>query len=636
MNKRILVSLIVIGVVGASVGVSSLALFNDQETSANNEFTTGTLDLKVDWRESYNGEEIERQKLTNDPGSIFNFEDIKPGDHGNASISLHLDDNPGWIWMKLDQTSSGGTCVEPERKVEGDCGTTGELDEELEFVIWADDGDGVREDNENIIFQGTGEELEEQSISEEGVLLDGNPSTDDTEPFPGEETGYVGVKWKLPRDTGNIVQADSITYDIGFYTEQRRHNDNPDNPWSDSDEEPENEPPVASFERANDKPFSTTVGTDVRLYSTSTDDDEITKKKWELGDGTTKFGQDIWHSWEEEGNYTVTLTVTDSDGEKDSVSHKMEVKANENGEPSDEIPEADFSYTKENRTVTFNASSSTDDKGIGSYSWNFGDGETGSGEVVEHTYNESGSYDVELTVTDTSGQTDTSTRQVTVGETGDNETTVYTAVQGNTTVELQPLEGDQTVQELYDFRLPDRYDNQADNDVLNGATYPGTGPYYESAGTGDLQQQETSIMFLYDGPNGLSLVVVHDMAGGDGGSATWEISDLPESGQWVVKDDLYLDSDGTKASSNYDDWDVNSEPQTINWTWGGGGTDGGAFQPLGDDFSFTIDPAFNEESPIYEEHYNGDIDEWQVLSGDRSNPDRTTLELDEEVQITAN
>jgi len=45
-------------------------------------------------------------------------------------------------------------------------------------------------------------------------------------------------------------------------------------------------------------------------------------------------------------------------------------------------------------------SKSTDNRGIASYSWDFGDGSTGSGAVTEHTYNSVGTYNVKLTVTD--------------------------------------------------------------------------------------------------------------------------------------------------------------------------------------------------------------------------------------------
>lgn len=56
-------------------------------------------------------------------------------------------------------------------------------------------------------------------------------------------------------------------------------------------------------------------------------------------------------------------------------------------------------------TVTFNASNSTSETadGIESYEWRFGDGTTANGSVVTHTYNDTGTYRVYLTVTDSNG-----------------------------------------------------------------------------------------------------------------------------------------------------------------------------------------------------------------------------------------
>jgi predicted ribosomally synthesized peptide with SipW-like signal peptide len=43
--------------------------------------------------------------------------------------------------------------------------------------------------------------------------------------FPNSTTAYVGFEWWLPVDHANEVQTDSVSFDIGFYTEQCRHND---------------------------------------------------------------------------------------------------------------------------------------------------------------------------------------------------------------------------------------------------------------------------------------------------------------------------------------------------------------------------------------------------------------------------
>lgn len=268
MNKRLLVSLMIIGLVAAGLGGTTIAVFNDSETSADNQFVAGELDLQIDWEESYNGEQVETQELTNDPGAIFELEDLKPGDHGEATVSLHLDDNPGWIWMNFNQTSNwDNACTEPERKAEGQCGSEGELGEHLMFTIWSDDGDNVLQEDENVIFEGTAHELSEQSQISEGLLLDSDPSTEEVEAFPASETKYTGIKWEIPLETGNEIQGDSKTFDIGFYTEQERHNpqepETPEEPGNET--EPPEEPPT------NDSDANDTVenGTDADLKAIS-------------------------------------------------------------------------------------------------------------------------------------------------------------------------------------------------------------------------------------------------------------------------------------------------------------------------------------------------------------------------------
>ncbi|MEE9617580.1 MAG: PKD domain-containing protein [Anaerolineae bacterium] len=60
-----------------------------------------------------------------------------------------------------------------------------------------------------------------------------------------------------------------------------------------------------------------------------------------------------------------------------------------------------------NATVVFTETSATDGGPIVAWGWDFGDGETGSGQVVSHTYAAAGDHTVMLAVTDTCGYTDT-------------------------------------------------------------------------------------------------------------------------------------------------------------------------------------------------------------------------------------
>lgn len=67
------------------------------------------------------------------------------------------------------------------------------------------------------------------------------------------------------------------------------------------------------------------------------------------------------------------------------------------------------------RTVNFNGSKSFDlDGSITKYSWDFGDGATSEGKTVKYSYSTNGLYTVQLTVTDTDGNTNTDTTYINI------------------------------------------------------------------------------------------------------------------------------------------------------------------------------------------------------------------------------
>jgi serine protease len=84
------------------------------------------------------------------------------------------------------------------------------------------------------------------------------------------------------------------------------------------------------------------------------------------------------------------------------------------GPPVDAPPVAAFTFSCTGLSCTFNGTGSTDDNGITSHAWSFGDGATASGATASHTFAAGGTYTVTLTVTDTGGQTGALSSPVTV------------------------------------------------------------------------------------------------------------------------------------------------------------------------------------------------------------------------------
>ncbi|WP_394205225.1 M4 family metallopeptidase [Shewanella waksmanii] len=83
------------------------------------------------------------------------------------------------------------------------------------------------------------------------------------------------------------------------------------------------------------------------------------------------------------------------------------------GPVGNQPPNADFSYSASQLVVSF-TDLSTDDKGVVSHQWQFGDGMTSSQQNPTHTYASAGSYAVSLTVSDAEGKSDTHSVTVTV------------------------------------------------------------------------------------------------------------------------------------------------------------------------------------------------------------------------------
>ncbi len=226
--KKILISVSVIAAVAAVVAGVTTAFFSDTETSTGNTFTAGSIDLRVDLKGTDGLNTIEPFGLTDLEGrKIFNYTDLKPGDKGEATISLHVYDNDAWGCLDITnlQFNDNG-CTEPEAIDAGDntCNEhpDGELQNYLLFTVWRDyNCDNVLDEGETIVDRANNKLIREMTLPiADSQNLWGNGDTD----LKGSYTYCIGISWNLPWDTGNIVQSDSVVADGVFSAIQSRNN----------------------------------------------------------------------------------------------------------------------------------------------------------------------------------------------------------------------------------------------------------------------------------------------------------------------------------------------------------------------------------------------------------------------------
>ena len=130
--------------------------------------------------------------------------------------------------------------------------------------------------------------------------------------------------------------------------------------------------------------------------SYDSDGDTLTYQ-WDFGDGATATGPSVTHAFGTSGAHTVTLVV--HDGRASSA------PATTTATITNRAPQAKIysptSVTDKYKPIEFDGSYSTDPDGDAlTYHWDFGDGVTATGQKVSHAWQQSGRYDVTLTVSD--------------------------------------------------------------------------------------------------------------------------------------------------------------------------------------------------------------------------------------------
>jgi PKD repeat protein len=249
---------------------------------------------------------------------------------------------------------------------------------------------------------------------------------------------------------------------------------------------------------------------------------------WNFGDDSEESDeQTVSHTFTEAGNYTVTLTATDSTGETATDTLEITVEESSEEPATDEEPlatdeeplatdeepltteslaaEITSNSTSGNAPATFSFDANASG-GTGPYTvnWNFGDdSEESDEESVVHTFTEAGNYTVTLTVTDSEDQTATDTLEIAVEESSTDEEPV------------PPIEGGTDkwgIKELYPTASngPTWYIREVEDPTTDSLFYYGIyeGTTIKSIGTGVWQvdarsgTQEHGIRMHVDSPTG--------------------------------------------------------------------------------------------------------------------------------------
>ena len=184
--------------------------------------------------------------------------------------------------------------------------------------------------------------------------------------------------------------------------------------------EPGNRPPVATITTpSNGGAYS--EGNEIvfnGLASTDPDNDVLTYT-WDLAETggpsytaskQNKFALDL-----SEGQYTISLTVEDPDGESSTATHSFSVT---NLPPISKIT-SDVNSLFVGENIKLSGEDSYDPEGGAlDFLWNFGDNKTSSLKSPEYSWNTPGTFTVSLTVEDGEGQETTSTKDIEVKSLG--------------------------------------------------------------------------------------------------------------------------------------------------------------------------------------------------------------------------
>ncbi|WP_028581198.1 PKD domain-containing protein [Desulfogranum japonicum] len=159
----------------------------------------------------------------------------------------------------------------------------------------------------------------------------------------------------------------------------------------------------------------TTQGSPTVIFrvTTSSESDESSKHYyWNFGDGSTGTGRTVKHTYTTAATYTATLQVKGDLSANSKTMSKTVIVSSDvlvaASATKEKIPTASFTASPNQgaspHTVIFNVKEPADsERPLKHYYWDFGDGSTGTGRTVNHTYTTAATYTVTLQVEDDYG-----------------------------------------------------------------------------------------------------------------------------------------------------------------------------------------------------------------------------------------
>lgn len=197
-------------------------------------FATKGIDLKIDSKAWYNGQEVPSatwalKDLDPESDKFFNFDDIKPGDFGCNVISMHVKKSDAWMCLDFKNLQENENGInEPESHVDVTEGA--DLAAGTEFFGWVDDGDGKYEPPWEKALFGTSTQAASEVINDDTYVIGDSKWGGVCKP---NTTRYVGMCWcagdlvvgqngQMTCDAsalGNEAQTDSFTVDVSIRTE---------------------------------------------------------------------------------------------------------------------------------------------------------------------------------------------------------------------------------------------------------------------------------------------------------------------------------------------------------------------------------------------------------------------------------